>query len=124
MGGKKKKKAKKKKEKAEGEEGKEDEVNPLFIVNLPQYGWIRVELKLCDPPTPMYNSFKAVMRSNQSVMDIKKRIIDFHGRVDNINLYNCDPYPERNKKNDFKKEAKPRVPPFRDIKRLLGLKRE
>jgi len=51
MGGKKKKKAKKKKEKAEGDEEEKQEENPFLKVNLPEYGWIRVELRLCDPPT-------------------------------------------------------------------------
>jgi len=98
MGGKKKKKGKKKKaEKKDGEDGDKDEVNDEFKINLPSYGWIRLQLKLCDPPTPMYNTFRTVMRSNQSMMDVKKRIIDFHGRIENISLYNTDPYPARNK---------------------------
>ena len=73
MGGKKKKKGgKKKKEKKEGEEGDKDEVNPDFVVNLPAYGWIRLWLKLCDPTTPQYNNFRTIMRSNQSLTDVKK----------------------------------------------------
>lgn len=53
MGGKKKKKGgkKKKAEKKEGEDGDENEVKEEFIVKLPCYGWIRLQLKLCDPPT-------------------------------------------------------------------------
>ena len=35
-----------------------------------------------------------------------------------------DPYPPRNKKNDFKMEPKPRVPPFRELDLLLKLKAE
>ena len=58
------------------------------------------------------------------MMDVKKRIIDFHGRIENINLYNTDPYPARNKQNDFKKEFKPRVPPFSHLEKLLKLKKE
>ena len=57
-------------------------------------------------------------------MDVKKRIIDFHGRIENINLYNTDPYPARNKQNDFKRELKPRVPPFSHLEKLLKLKKE
>lgn len=125
MGGKKKKKGgKKKKEKKEGEEGDKDEVNPEFIVNLPSYGWIRLWLKLCDPPTQQYNTFRTIMRSNQSLTDVKKRIVDFHGRIENINLYNTDPYPARNKQNDFKKEIKPRVPPYTQLDKLLRLKKD
>ena len=97
MGGKKKKKGKKKKEKKEGDDEDKNEVNPEFIVNLPSYGWIRVWLKLCDPPNPTYNHFRTIMRSNQSLTDVKKRIVDYHGRIENICLYNTDPYPARNK---------------------------
>ena len=104
MGGKKKKKGGKKKAKKEKKEGDEDEVKEEYTVKLPSYGWIRLQLKLCDAPTPEYNSFRTIMRSNQSIMDVKKRIIDYHGRVENINIYNMDPYPARNKANDFKKE--------------------
>ena len=52
MGAKKKKKSKKKKEKKEGddEEGEKEE-NPLFKVKIDEYNWIRIELRLCDPPT-------------------------------------------------------------------------
>ena len=35
-----------------------------------------------------------------------------------------DPYPTRRKENDFKKEKKPRVPPFMYIHELLTLKKE
>lgn len=62
------------------------------------------------------------MRSNQSIVDVKKRIIDYHGRIENINMYNQDPYPAR--KNEFKKEKKPRVPPFSEIDRLQKMKEE
>jgi len=64
------------------------------------------------------------MRSNSSIIDVKKRIIDFHGRIENINLYNTDPYPARNKANDFKKEIKPRVPPARYLEKMIELRKE
>ena len=64
------------------------------------------------------------MRANQSLSDVKKRIVDFHGRIENINLYNTDPYPARRKENDMKKELKPRVPPYTHIDYLLKLKKE
>jgi len=57
MGGKKKKKGggkKKKKEKGDGDD-EPKEINPNFIVNLPPHGWIRVELRLCDPPFGAHN---------------------------------------------------------------------
>lgn len=122
MGGKKKKKGKKKK--AEKKADDDDEVKEDFTVVLPSHGWIRLHLKLCDPPTPEYNNFRTVMRTNSSMIDVKKRIIDYHGRIENINLYNTDPYPARNKGNDFKKELKPRVPPSRQLEKLLALKKE
>ena len=52
MGPKKKKKGKKKKEKKEGDdEENKEELNPAFNIQLPFYGWIRIELRFCDPPT-------------------------------------------------------------------------
>jgi hypothetical protein len=72
MGGKKKKKGgKKKKDKNPDDEDEVKEINPLFIVNLPEYGWIRLELKLCDPPTAKFNSFRVVMRTDERILEIK-----------------------------------------------------
>ena len=104
MGAKKKKKGggKKKKEKKEGDDDEPKEENPLFTTLIPEFGWIRVELKLCDAPTTKYNSFRVVMRSDDRVLELKKRIIDYHGCVDDIHLFNRDPYPARNKKNDYR----------------------
>lgn len=113
MGAKKKKgKAKKKKEKKEKGSDDEEEQGKIEI-NLPQYGWIRIELRLCDPPVAKYNSFKVVMRSHDRILELKKRIIDFHGCVDDIHIFNKDPYPPRDKKDDYRMTIKPRVPPFR-----------
>ena len=74
MGGKKKKKGgggkKKKKEKADGDD-EPKEMNPDFIVNLPPHGWIRVELRLCDPPFGMHNTFKVVMRSDERILELR-----------------------------------------------------
>ena len=104
MGGKKKKKKSKKakKEKVEGEG--DDEPNPLFIVTLPVYGWIRLELRLCDPPTEKYNMFRVCMKTDDRILEVKDRVVNYHGRVENMNIYNKDPYPPRNKKNDFRME--------------------
>jgi hypothetical protein len=41
-----------------------------------------------------------------------------------MEIYNRDPYPPRSKKNDFRMEKKPRVPPFRALDDLLKLKLE
>jgi hypothetical protein len=68
MGGKKKKG--KKKEKAD--KGDEDPTEKqTIVINLPVYGWIRVEFKLCDPPDPKSNTFKVSMKTNSTVMDLK-----------------------------------------------------
>ena len=124
MGGKKKKKKSKKakKEKAEGEG--DEEPNPLFIVTLPTYGWIRLELRLCDPPTQKYNMFRVCMKTDDRILEVKDRVVNYHGRVENMNIYNKDPYPPRTKKNDFRMEKKPRAPPFRELPALLELKKE
>jgi hypothetical protein len=71
MGGKKKKKGGKKKKEKNDDDDEVKEINPLFIVNLPEYGWIRIELKLCDPPTAMFNSFKVVMRTDERILEVK-----------------------------------------------------
>lgn len=123
MGGKKKKKKGKSSKKKKEDDGEKEEKEE-FVVQMPSYGWIRLQLKLCDPPFTNTNTFRTVMRSNQSMMDVKKRIIDYHGRIENIVLYNIDPYPARRKENDFKREAKPRVPPFSALDKLISLKKE
>ena len=75
MGPKKKsKKSKKaKKAKAEGDEDEEQkEENPAFKVELPEYGWIRLELKLCDC---QFNQdkrpYRVVMRTDERILELK-----------------------------------------------------
>ena len=98
MGGKPKKGKKKgsKKGKAKAPKDTEPKVeNPLFKNHLPFFGWIRVTLRLCDPPLKDYNFFTVIMRANHGVMELKKHIVNYHGRVETISLYNHDPYPPR-----------------------------
>lgn len=57
------------KKKKDADDGEPKIENPLFKNSLPSYGWIRVELKLCDPPFST-NFFTVLMRSNQGVMEI------------------------------------------------------
>ena len=54
-------------------------------------------------------------------MEICKHVIATHGRVENITLYNKDPYPSRKAPPNDKKELKPRVPPYRHLDKLLEL---
>jgi hypothetical protein len=86
MGGKKKKGKKKgKKEKKEGDDEEEKHETPeCFQVVLPEFGWIRVKFVLCDAPCEKFNFFYENMRSSDRVMEMKKRITDYHGRVENI----------------------------------------
>jgi hypothetical protein len=68
MGGKKKKS----KKKDNAEKGEEDPTEKqTIVINLPVYGWIRVEFKLCDPPDSKSNTFKVSMKTNSTVMDLK-----------------------------------------------------
>ena len=98
MGAKKKKKAKKKKEKKEGDEDEnKEEENPAFKFDPPHFGWIRIELRLCDPPTQKHNKHLVIMRSSDRILELKKRIVEYHGRIDNISVYNKDPIPPRDK---------------------------
>ena len=123
MGPKKKKKGKKKKEKKEGdEEGEKEELNPAFAITLPEYGWIRIQLRLCDPPTATHNNFYVVMRTSDRILELKKRIIEYHARIENISIYNRDPIPPRQK--DLMRQNKPRVPPFAMNTRLRALYKE
>lgn len=62
------------------------------------------------------------MRSSDRILEVKKRITEYHGKVDDIRIYNRDPYPSR--KKDNMKQNKPRVPPFREIEKLKELKAE
>lgn len=73
MGGKKKKKGKKKKEKKDDDDDEPKEENPLFTVNLPQYGWIRVQFTLCNPilPGARHNNFYKVMRADERVLELE-----------------------------------------------------
>ena len=64
------------------------------------------------------------MRANHGVMELKKHIVNYHGRVETISLYNHDPYPPRDKPPHDKKNLKPTVPPFRDLDKLVKLKTE
>ena len=64
------------------------------------------------------------MRANHGVMELKKHIVNYHGRVETISLYNHDPYPPRDKPPFDKKNLKPTVPPFRDLDKLVKLKTE
>lgn len=110
-----------------GDKKKEDEPKvqlPIFKDHLPHYGWIRVTLRLCDPPLKQYNWFTVIMRSNHGVMELKKHIVNYHGRVETISLYNYDPYPPRDKPPNDKKNLKPTVPPFRELEKLVKLKDE
>ena len=125
MGGKKKSKKGKKGKKEKGEKvEKVTVINPIFNCKLPHFGWIRVTLCLCDPPVPKFNVFKVIMRSNHGVAEIKKHIVNMHGRVEDVCLYSRDPYPPRAPWPNDKKELKPRIPPFRELKDLVALKKE
>eukprot|EP00350_Pseudokeronopsis_sp_OXSARD2_P008297 CAMPEP_0170557048 /NCGR_PEP_ID=MMETSP0211-20121228/19160_1 /TAXON_ID=311385 /ORGANISM="Pseudokeronopsis sp., Strain OXSARD2" /LENGTH=50 /DNA_ID=CAMNT_0010867741 /DNA_START=142 /DNA_END=294 /DNA_ORIENTATION=+ len=46
-------------------------------------------MKLCDAPTE-YNFFETKMRTNQNIMELKQKIVEAHGRVDNIRIYDKD----------------------------------
>ena len=48
-------------------------------------------MKLCNAPTPEYNWFDIYMLTSQRVMMIQKKIVDHHGRIENVKLFNCDP---------------------------------
>ena len=55
-------------------------------------------MKLCDAPTQEFNIFTLTMLTSSRMMMVKQKIIERHGRVENIQLYDKDP-------TSFKKEA-------------------
>ena len=58
-------------------------------------GFIFWQLKLVNSPTPEINTFDVFMLTSQKVFMVKKKIVDHHGRVENVKLFNCDPTPFR-----------------------------
>jgi len=50
-----------------------------------------LQLRLCGSLTPQYNWFDVFMLTNQRVMMIHKKIIEHHGRVESVKLFNRDP---------------------------------
>lgn len=62
------------------------------------------------------------MRSNDRILELKKRIIEYHGKISDVRIYNKDPIPSRLK--DLMKRDKPRVPPFRELEKLKALRLE
>ena len=48
---------------------------------------------MCNAPTPEFNWFEVYMLTSQRVMMIQKKIVDHHGRVENVKLFNNDPTP-------------------------------
>ena len=46
---------------------------------------------MCNAPTPEYNWFDVFMLTSQRVMMIQKKIVDHHGRVENVKLFDKDP---------------------------------
>ena len=138
MGAKKKKKGgkKKKSKKEKNDDEEEKQEDPILPIELQHYGWIRVEFQLCNPipckvdPDKIktkkknWNTFVEIMRADERVLELKKRIVDYHGRVDNVALYNYDPIPPRNKDTGMPSAKNPNIPPFRGIEILAQLKEE
>lgn len=118
MGAKKKKKGKKKKKaKKENDDDEEKVENPIFTMEMQHYGWIRVKFQMCNPiPTKKdWNFFVEVMRSDERVLELKQRITDYHGRVEEIALFNEDPIPKRDSNTGIPKDVHPNIPPYTDI---------
>ena len=69
-------------------------------------GFIFWQLKLVNSPTPEINTFDVFMLTSQKVFMVKKKIVDHHGRVENVKLFNTDPTPFR---NDAKRKEEERA---------------
>lgn len=75
---------------AEADEEEETKVDESSKVMLPQYGYIYIKLRLCEAPSN-FNFFEVSMFMNQRVRMLKEKIIEHHGRVEDIVLYNNEP---------------------------------
>ncbi len=89
------KKGKKKSKKSEGgpkPEGEEEEKEEVVKI-VPSFGWVEIKMVLCDPPVPdmEFSYINEKMRTNQRIRDVVAKIAGFHGRVDQIQLFDRKP---------------------------------
>jgi len=87
--GKKKKSGVAKVPKKDGEEEVKEE-----IPKPPETGYINLKLRLCNPPEPNgkdFCFFNVFMLSSARIMMVKDEITEYHGRVENIRLYDKEP---------------------------------
>ena len=50
-----------------------------------------MQLRLCNAPVPAYNFFEVYMLTSQRVMMIHKKIVEYHGRIEQVKVFNKDP---------------------------------
>ena len=83
--GKKKKAAKPKEEKKAEGDGLPVDI-PEHKIPLPKHGWMKLTLKLCQP-SEILCSFDENMLTNSRIRSVYQKIIDYHGRIENIKLF-------------------------------------
>ena len=49
------------------------------------------QLRLCAPPVRDYNWYDVYMLTSQRVMMLHKKIIEYHGRIENVKVFDKDP---------------------------------
>ena len=90
----------------------------LFLTLLVSFFW---QLKLVNSPTPEINTFDVFMLTSQKVFMVKKKIVDHHGRVENVKLFNCDPTPFR---VEAKRKEEERAKAIKDAEKAKALAEE
>ena len=76
---------------------------------------------MVNSPTPEINRFDVFMLTSQKVFMVKKKIVDHHGRVENVRLFDCDPTPFR---NDAKRREEERNKAIKDAEKKKALAEE
>ena len=137
-------KGKKKSSNPEDEEKKQE--NEELKVDLPKFGWVKItvssliwtiyrtcdiftdfvgfifwQLNLVNSPTPEINRFDVFMLTSQKVFMVKKKIVDHHGRVENVKLFNTDPTPAR---NEARRKEEERAKAIKDAEKAKALAEE
>ena len=79
----------------EEEAKKEEEYNNM--VNIPEHGWVKIDMRIVNWK---FNFFQFYVKSNDCLSKIHAKIIERHGRVDNIRIYQNEPNTESEVKKD------------------------
>ena len=90
--GKKKKTGKDAVKEAKNEEKKEEEAPNEYAYVEQKPGWIYLQLNLCHVPfSDNARNFNVFMLSSQRIAMVRNKIIEHHGRIEDIEIYDSEP---------------------------------